>query len=147
VSNAQGRLSFAKQGDSWTLGELPEGETLDQNKVKAFVNKVSNLNLEEPVGKEMKPEYGLREGAEVFLVSGTEADTVSKRYVIGAQRPGEQSFYAKADDNDWVVAVSKWSAEDTLKKGLADFVKPAEKTEEAQQTGGQIPTPRSPGPG
>jgi hypothetical protein len=126
VSNERGRLSFAKQGEKWVLAELPAGETLDENKVKTFINKMTTLNLQEPMGKELKAEYGLTGGAEVFLVGSGDEGTVTTRYVIGAKRDA-QSLYAKADDNDWVVAVSKWSAEDIRNKGPADFVKPAEK--------------------
>ena len=128
VSNPQGRLSFAKEGDKWTLAELPAGETLDESKVKTFINKVSTLNLQEPIGKEATAEHGLSGGAEVFLVGSNEEGTETKRYVIGARRD-EQSIYAKADDSDWVVTVSKWSAEDIRNKGAADFAKPAEKKE------------------
>jgi hypothetical protein len=128
VSNDKGRLSFAKEGDKWALAELPAGETLDENKVKSFINKVSTLNLEEPVGKELKPEYGLSGGAEVFLVSGEDQGTVTRRYVIGAHQD-QQSYYAKADDSDWVVTVTKWNAEDIRNKTAADFAKKSEKKE------------------
>ncbi len=128
VSNETGRLSFAKEGDKWVLAELPPGETLDENKVKTFINKLTTLNLQEPVGRQQKAEYGITGGSEVFLVSDGEEEAVSRRYVIGAFRD-EQSLYAKADDNDWVVAVSKWSAEDIRKKGAADFVKKTETKE------------------
>jgi len=128
VSNPKGRLSFAREGDKWVLAELPEGETPDDGKIKAFINKVATLNLEEPVGKEIKPGHGLTGGAEVFLVSGEEEGAVTRRYVIG-DKQDEQSYYAKSDDNDWVVAVSKWSSEDIRNKGPADFVKKVEEKE------------------
>ena len=128
VSNSNGRLSFAKQGDKWALAELPRGKTLNEDKVKNFINKLTTLTLKEPVGKQQKAEYGLANGAEVFLVSDGEEGTVTTRYVVGDFRD-EQSLYVKADDNDWVVVVSKWSAEDIRNKGPADFVKKAKKKE------------------
>jgi len=134
VTNQKGKLTFSKNDKGWTLAELPPGETLDDNKVVMFINKVSTLNLDEPLGREIKPEYGLPGATEVLLISSENGNTVTKHYTVGAQK-GEQAFYAKADDNDYPVVVSKWSTEDIRNKTAADFVKQSEKSEKKAVAG------------
>jgi hypothetical protein len=126
VVNAQGTLTFKKVGDSWTLAELPAGEALDADKVKLFVGKAAKVNLEAPVGKEILPALGLGAGAKVTLVGTVEDKPKIVSYLVGA-RAGESSYYAKADDSDYVVTVSKYSAEQLLEKVALDFAKPKPK--------------------
>ena len=126
VQNAKGLLTFKKAGDSWTLAELPAGEAIDADKAKAFVAKAARLALEAPVGKEAKPEFGLGAGARVTLVGTADDKPKTLSYLVGAPAD-DKSFYAKADDSDFFVTVSKYAAEQLLDKAAADFVKPKPK--------------------
>ncbi len=131
LSNENGQLHFAKDGDDWTLAELPPGRTLKTSVVKGFVNKMRTVNMQVPVGKKIKPEYGLPGAAEVVLVSTEDDGTKTHRYTIGAAK-GEQ-FYLKADDKDYVVAVSKWDAKQARENKLMDFVEKTEEEKEAEK--------------
>jgi hypothetical protein len=127
VRNAKGTLTLQKGEDGeWQLAELPPGAELDTTKLKTLVNAVARLNLNAPVGKEVKPEHGLdAPNAEVTLIGTENEEAKTWRYVIGAALD-DQYFYAKADDNEYVVTVAKWSTEQARSKAAVDFVKQAD---------------------
>ncbi|MBN1655814.1 MAG: DUF4340 domain-containing protein [Deltaproteobacteria bacterium] len=122
IANPKGKLSFTKQGDAWTLSELPAGAKLDDSKVKSLIDKASSINISEPIGKSIKPEYGLPGDTEVVLVSAEKDSTTTKHYAIGAAK-GDQHYYLKADDNDYVVAISKYDANQLREKAVDDLIK------------------------
>lgn len=59
LENAQGSFNFEKSDGTWTLQGLGAGQTFDAENFDALVRQVSSLNMEKPLGKENKPEYGL----------------------------------------------------------------------------------------
>jgi hypothetical protein len=122
VTNPKGRLSFTKEGTAWKLAELPSGSNLDDNKVTALINKASALTFNDPISRTLKPEYGLPGDTEVVIVSTDKDTTATTRLIIGAQK-GEQDFYAKADNKDYVVTISKYDANQLRDKAVEDFVK------------------------
>jgi len=122
IANPKGRLTFTKEGDSWKLNELPAGAKLDDSKVKTLINKASSLTINEPIGKTIKPEYGLPGDTEVVLVSTEDDTTKTTRYTIGGQK-GDQHYYMKADDNDFVVTISKYDTNQLRDKAIDDFIK------------------------
>jgi hypothetical protein len=128
VTNPKGRLTFGKAGDAWALAELPTAETLDTSKVNQFITHVAKVSLNEPIGKSVKPEYGLPGSSEVVLVlTDPDAGVFTKRYTIGGNADKEgQHVYLKADDNDYVVTISKWDADQVRDKDAASFAKKAE---------------------
>jgi hypothetical protein len=142
ITHEKGTLTFTKQDDKWTLVELPEGSEIDDVKVNTLMSEVSKFSLNEPVGKEIKPEFGLANGVKVQLdyveekepgeTDAKETDSKEKvskslSYTIGAKKD-DTYFYVKADGRDYVVTVSKWSTDQVREKGAADFAK--EKKEE-----------------
>ncbi|MDJ0766624.1 MAG: DUF4340 domain-containing protein [Myxococcota bacterium] len=121
VVNEKGHLTFTKDGGgSWVLGELPEKEALDQDKVKRFIDKVVSLNLKEPIGQEISPAFGLDSGAAVQLDYTEEGASQTIRFSIGGKKD-DTSYFAKADGNDFVVSVSKSSVENLINKDALDF--------------------------
>lgn len=120
VKNDKGVINLTKtDAGGWTVAQLPADVDVDDSRVKAFVNAASTVVLAEPVGKTVKPEYGLDAGVRVEVTSaeGTRA------YRIGAEADGK--VYVKADDNDFVVKVAKYSV-DTLRTQVPNnFVKEA----------------------
>jgi hypothetical protein len=128
VNNPKGRLTFGKEGENWALAELSAGETLDTSKVDQYIGQIAKVTFNEPVGKAIKPEYGLPGKSEVVLVS-TDANgaIATKRYTIGANADKEgQYVYVKVDDNDYVVTISKWDADQIRDKDVTGFVKKAD---------------------
>ena len=131
VTNPGGTIHISKaEGGHYVVQELPADADVDDSRVKSFVNSATNVQLAEPVGKEIKPEYGLDGSTKVEITAGEK--TVS--YVIGALK--DEKFYVKADNSDFVVLVSKWAVESLQKQTPDKFIK-----EQA------APTPPGGGPG
>jgi hypothetical protein len=122
IANPKGKLTFTKEGDSWKLNELPAGAKLDDSKVKTLIDKARKVTINEPIGKTLKPEYGLPGDTEVVLVSTEDDTTKTTRYMIGGQK-GDQHYYLKSDDNDYVVTISKYDTNQLRDKAVDDFIK------------------------
>ena len=122
VTNDKGSLTFTKQGDKWSLAELPEGSALDESKVNTFMTEVAKLSLNEPVGREVKPEHDLDAGVRVRLDYADDGEPRVLSYTVGSEKD-ESYYYVKADSSDFVVTVSKWSTDQVREKAAADFVK------------------------
>lgn len=131
VTNAHGTLTFRKEGDQWALAELPAGRELDQSKVKSFASSVARLSLKEPVGKEVKPEYGLDGGTKVVLVATVDDKPKTVTYTVGAEVADANAHYVKADDQDFVVLVSDWATKSAREKRVDDFLVKEEPAAEA----------------
>ena len=123
VVGAGGRtVTLSKgEGGKWTVGELAAALPVDEAKVSTFVSSARNVQLAAPVGKESKAEFGLGEGATVVTLKSEKGETT---YRIGALVDGK--YYLKADDNDYVVQVSKYSVEKMVDDGPDKFVKEKE---------------------
>ncbi len=118
VQNPKGTINLVKgDGGEWRVTELPVEAVVDDSKVKAFVSSARSIRMSDPVGKETKPEYGL-EGATLVVLKNKDK-TVS--YAIGSLTGDD--YYVKADDNDYVVKVSKWSVERLLDQTPEKFIK------------------------
>jgi hypothetical protein len=124
VQNAHGTLTFRSGDDGWSLAELPAASERDAAAIGALVNALSRLNIQAPVATELRPEYGLDDGAHVTLAWTAEDSTEALSYVVGAEA-GDGSYYAKADGNDHVVTIPKYAGEQAVTKTPADFVKTA----------------------
>lgn len=122
IANPKGKLTFTKEGESWKLDELPAGATLDNSKVKTLIEKASKVTIDEPIGKTLKPEYGLPGDTEVVLVSTENDAAKTTRYTIGAKK-GDQHYYLKSDENDFVVTISKYDTNQLRDKTVDDFIK------------------------
>lgn len=125
VTNAKGTLTFRKEGDKWALEQLPPGAELDESKVTGFIGSAVRLNLDRPIGKDVKPEMGLDAGVKVQIEATDGDKPVSLAYTVGAQAGAADSdgHYVKSKDNEFVVAATKWATESVRTKGADDFVK------------------------
>ena len=122
IDNEFGTLRFSRADDGWSLDGLPEGALADGDEIERFLRKVATVRLQDPVGSESKPEYGLDSGARVSWTIAAENESVSGGYTVGAAR--ESLRYVKSDNDPFVVEVSESSLKElreaTLQKFIAD---------------------------
>lgn len=128
VHNSRGDLTFRKDGGKWQLEQLPAGAELDESKVTSFVAAAARLSLDRPIGKDVKPEMGLDNGATVHVEATENDKPVTIDYTIGAQAGASEQdgFYVKAKDNAFVVVATKWATDSARTKAADDFVKKAD---------------------
>lgn len=148
VTNAKGTLTFRKEGEKWLFEQLPAGATLDDTKVTGFIGGLVRVNLERPVGKEVKPEMRLSgPGAVQVQIEATQDDKpLSLAYTVGAEAGSSEAdgFYVKSKDNDFVIVATKWATEGARTKGPEDFVKTANEPPPTPDDGMGGPPPGMP---
>jgi hypothetical protein len=110
---------------TWTLDGLIEGQTLDQAATTTFLNKLVNLRMVEPIGKEAKPEHGL-DGPQATVVRWTgtnEGQSVTGSFRVGAptNETGNR-YYVQVEGNPWVVEVMKTNLDSAINKDPASLV-------------------------
>ncbi len=75
VENADGRFTFARDGDSWRYTDLPEGETFEDTKMPIVSRNAATVRLLEPLGLKALDEYELAEPRVVVQVRYQRVDT------------------------------------------------------------------------
>ncbi len=127
VVNQNGPIDLAKDdSDTWRVAQLKPDAPVDPSRVRSFVTAARSVRLTAPVGKTVKPEYGLGDGAVTVSVRNAEK-TVSWR--IGAE---DGDFrYVKADDDDYVVKVRKYALESLVGQSPDKFVEEVPTTPKA----------------
>ena len=119
------RLERALNTGEWVLlgsSDAPKAESL-----KGLLDKAAKVNLESPVGRNVKPEYGLEQPRATLRIThaqpGADPETVrSVTLRIGAKLDGADRYYAKASTSDYVVEVAGWAVKPLLEKKQADLL-------------------------
>lgn len=122
IHNAHGDVRFEKQGNSWTLADLAEGESADSEKIAEVVALAARVRMTEPVGRESKPEYGLDDGLRVDWTIPAENQSVSSGYAVGADVDADS--YVKAVDRPFVVRARKTGFQRLRDAARAEFLLP-----------------------
>jgi hypothetical protein len=128
IQNEKGTIELEKnpQDSTW----IAPGVTgaLKKSTVDDLVRKAGQINLEEPVGKEAKPEYELGKLATVTLVTGTSTiagvpppKTETTTIQIGKKLEKENRYYVKSSSSDYVVEVASWAIDPLVQKTKADL--------------------------
>jgi hypothetical protein len=136
IVNKNGALKFEKDASgNWKVDDLP-GSPL-KSMVDDMVKKAGTINLEEPVGKTEKPEYGFQSPlATITLTTGTSSvsgkmpDEMKTEVVqIGSKIEKDNRYYAKSTTSQYVVTVAGWAVEPLVSKSLKDLIEPPKKDE------------------
>ena len=118
VVNKNGPIDLTKDDQgNWRVAQLKPDAEVDASRVRSFVTAARSVRLVEPVGKTVKPEYGLGAGAVTVSVRDAEK-TVN--YTIGATV--DEQTYLKADTSEYVVKVRKFAVESLVNQTPDKFI-------------------------
>ena len=123
--NAAGSFRFEFSDGSWTTPDLGDGETVDQERLSAFVDRVSTLRMRRPLGTEPPDEYGLAERAAVVRLALSpdedgDAGTVELLILAGTDDDGD--YVVKSSDSEYYVEVSSFALADLVDADRSTFV-------------------------
>ncbi len=140
IENAQGKFEFANNAGVWTMKGLPGGAQFNQQELITLLAGLGSLNMQAPLGKEAKPEYGLdRPSATVTaVVSDTNATRVYT-LKIGA-KDSQGNYPVISSDSTWYVTVPAASVEPFVSAKTETFLMEATPIPEATL----LPTPQIP---
>ncbi len=123
VHNANGSLSFVREGEQWRLEEAPEQGVLDREAIESFLAEVTAVRVAEPVGREIQPDYGFEAeatGVRVDWAIEAEDQSIAGGYRLGAT-VGTHT-YVKATGNPFVVKAVESRFETLRQATAADFI-------------------------
>ena len=130
IENAQGKFEFANNANLWTMKNLPAGAQLNQQELLGLLARLGSLNMQSPLGKEAKPEYGLDKPSATVTAVVSETNA-SKVYTlkIGA-KDGEGNYPVISSDSTWYVKVPAASVEPFVNARTETFLGQATPTPE-----------------
>jgi hypothetical protein len=133
LENQNGTFDFEKEGDTWTMAGLAEGETLDQAAVSSLFNQAGTVRLTDVLGTEEQTDFGLAEPLATVTLE-TEDETYTLR--VGAQDEAINSYVFSASNSPYYVRVAGWAGDAFVEKILADFwAEPPAAVEETGEAG------------
>ncbi|HMN29699.1 MAG TPA: DUF4340 domain-containing protein, partial [Caldilineaceae bacterium] len=136
IENSHGKLDFTRVNtDTWTLSDLGNGEIFNNNNFTTVLSRLGGLNMVAPVGKEVKPEYGLEPPAATVTVvtKPAEGEAKTTTFTIGAKDEGGTNYYAKSSDSDYVVKIAPFTGDQFINDTRDRYLQPPP-TPEASST-------------
>jgi hypothetical protein len=124
LENEHGRFQFEKdESGEWTMRGLGADETLNQNNVRALVNRVASVQMQRPLGREALDAYGLDDPTAVVTVVTRDEAGSEKTYVlrVGAAQDDE-GFVAKSVTSPYYVLVADYTVSMFIERGREDFL-------------------------
>jgi YD repeat-containing protein len=133
LENGNGTFEFERVDDeTWKMKDLAKDETFNQVGLTTLLNQITSLNMNVPLGKTVKAEYGLDDPQAVVTIETSEADEPYK-LEIGAVVSGDEGYYLKASNSVYYVQVAKFTGENLINKVRDDFLeKPPTESEQTQ---------------
>ena len=126
VQNANGVLRFDQGTDgTWEIVGLADGETTNQESVTALANQLTTLTMIEPLGKEVKADYGLDQPAAMITLTVQPTTTTPVQAItlaVGTKAAEDNSYPVKASTSEYVVKVAGITLDDFVNKQRSDFV-------------------------
>lgn len=117
-------------GDVWALVGNPK--TPKTTEVDALIRKATQINIERPIGKSAKPEFGLENpDALITLVTGTSTiaglppqQTEVRTIKIGTTVSLNETkqVYVKASDQDYIITAPFWAINAILDSKIKDLI-------------------------
>ncbi|MGB0646778.1 MAG: DUF4340 domain-containing protein [Bradymonadia bacterium] len=126
---------YQDSGGLWTVEGL-EDKTLEQSRVRALLSAVRSARMVRPVGKSLRPEFGLG-NPKVKVTVGGENKTVE--FILG--NITDDFIYMKASDKEDVVMVRKYTVESLFTLDPTRLIDP--KANSAAEPGLNMPAPPS----
>lgn len=139
LENDQGTFEFEKVGEEeWTLADLAEDETFEQNELNTMLSRVANIRIAQPLGTEEQSAFGLSEPQARLLVTveDEEGNSETSTLLVGAFDSADNVYTVKWSDAEYYVTVSAFNAETFVEATRDDFIAEPEPVEEGTPAGG-----------
>lgn len=133
LKNANGSFTFTKDDEgAWTWAGLPEGEELESWQVSSLVSRATSVSVQEPLGKQAEPTYGLDQPAAVVTITTVENDVI--RLEVGSADAEDSSYVVKVSESPYYVRVAQYNAQALVETSAEDLIVPP-----ATPTAGDVP--------
>lgn len=121
IRNASGNLHFTRAAEGWqTTASIPPEKTLNSNALNTLVNRLSTLRMVAPLGKTLKPEYGLNPPRATVILTKQDGSVI--RLEVGETQGESQNYAVYASTSEYAALVSSFNVEDLLNATLNDYL-------------------------
>ncbi len=112
------------EGGEWTLAGLAPGETLKADQANLLASRLATVSLTKPLGKSLKPEYGLDQPQATITLTVAPAGglTETVTLAVGASDETAGTYVVKASTSDYYGLVSKFQLQEFVELGRAGLV-------------------------
>jgi len=125
LENRNGRFEFEKDAaGTWTMLNLPTGETLLENNVISLATRISSLRMTRPLGLDEQASYGMADpSAKVTAVTRDEQGNETTYVLrVGAAPEGESGTVVKSATSPYYVLMAEYTVEDFVGRSMQDFI-------------------------
>ena len=126
LSNSHGQFEFSKDtAGAWRLAGLAAGETVNQTAIDSLLNRVTALNMLEPLGREPAPEWGMDAPTATVTLTVQTTTTVPVQEIalaVGAGFADGSGYPIKASTSDYYVKVASFAVEPLLSTQRGDLI-------------------------
>ncbi len=131
LENQNGTFEFEKQGETWAMKGLADGEVLKESEVTRLVNLASAVRMTQPIGKEEQATFGLAEPLATVTLK-----TADKTYVlkVGAKNEEDNSYVLSSSESPYFVRVAQFTGDAFVTPTRDSFLEPPP-TAEPEGTG------------
>jgi len=105
LKNANGDFVFTKGSAGWAMQGVPGGKTFDPTSINGILSSLTDLQLDEPLGKTAKPAYGLDKPLAVVTLT-----TVSKQTASGGSGGSAAGGASGSSSSTAAASTSKTAA-------------------------------------
>lgn len=150
LENASGVFALARGADgTWTMNDLGNGETVNQTEANTLASRATFLNMNHPLGKALKEEYGLEPPLATLSITLAPTATITDatgalvsgyEIAVGTQNPDDNTYPVHTTLSDYIVAVPATTLAPLVSDTLASLVVAPVITETGAITTTTVPT-------
>ena len=131
IENAQGNFEFSNNAGTWSMKNLPADAQFNAGALSGLIGRLSALNMQSPLGKTAKPEYGLDKPTATVTVVVSDVNA-SKTIIlkIGA-KDSDGNYPVISSNSTWYVTVPAGTVEPFINAKLDTFLMTATPTPSA----------------
>ncbi|HTP07078.1 MAG TPA: DUF4340 domain-containing protein [Anaerolineae bacterium] len=122
IENAQGKFEFSNNANVWSLKNLPSGAQFNQQELLTLLATLGSLNMQSPLGKTAKPEYGLDKPSATVTVVISDANSSKVDILKIGAKDSAGNYPVISSDSTWYVTVPAGSVEPFINAKLDTFL-------------------------
>ena len=120
LENENGEFTFTKDdAGNWKMVGLPVGKTLDEESVTTLLQRATTVNMQAPLGKEEKAEYGM-DAPNAVVTLTTDVGEITLR--VGAKNPADNTYVVISSQSPYYARVSEFAVAHMVNSVRDDFV-------------------------
>jgi hypothetical protein len=128
LENKNGTFEFVKEGETWSMAGLGEGEAASSTAISSLVSRASSVRMLRPLGTEAKPSYGLDAPNAVLVVQARSAEGTQSTYTlhVGAKSEQDGSYVVKSSESPYYVRVAEYTVSEWVETFKEDLLEEPE---------------------